>query len=349
MAARLKDIARDLGVSVVTVSKVLRDHPDISDETKERVLRRMKELNYRPNLAARALVTGRTFIIGLVVPDLVHPFFAQIAKGLSRELRKKGYNLVISSSEEDPEFEQQEIDQLLSRRVDALVVASAQWTVESFRRIEEQKTPYVLIDRKFVGLPANFVGVDDEVVGSLATEHLIEIGCKRLAHIGGPLVSTAIGRVEGYRSALRQHGMEPRPECLITLDRGDEASDESGYEAMRTLLAMKPPPDGVFCYNDPTAMGAMKAILEAGLRIPEDIAIVGCGNVHYAEFLKIPLTSVDQASEQIGERAGELALSIIQTKAMARPKTVLLDPRLVVRESTRKGPVNVDFRTSTGI
>src|SRR4051794_11981059 len=275
MAARLKDIARDLGVSVVTVSKVLRDHPDISTETKDRVLKRMKELNYRPNLAARALVTGRTFIIGLVVPDLVHPFFAQIAKGLSRELRKKGYSLVISSSEEDPQFEQQEIDQLISRRVDALIIASAQVRGDSFRLLEEQKIPYILIDRNFTGLPANFVGVDDEAVGSLAAEHLIEIGCKRLAHIGGPQVSTAIGRLEGYRRALQRHNIEPSPGSIITLDHGGEASDKSGYKAMRSLLAQNPPPDGVFCYNDPAAVGAMKAILEAGLRIPEDVAVVG--------------------------------------------------------------------------
>src|SRR3954454_24982492 len=156
MAARLKDIARDLNLSVVTISKVLRDHPDISTETRERVLKRMKELNNRPNLAARALVTGRSYIAGLVVPDLVHPFFGQVAKALSSVLRKKGYSLVLSSSEDDPELEQQEIDQLLARRVDVLVIASSQWTVESFRRIEEQKTPYILIDRRFDGLPAHF-------------------------------------------------------------------------------------------------------------------------------------------------------------------------------------------------
>src|SRR5690242_19925500 len=124
MEIRMKDIARDLGVSVVTVSKVLRNHSDISQQTRERVLRRIKELNYRPNLAARALVTGRTHSIGLIVPDLVHPFFAEVAKGLSRVLRKRDYSLMISSSEEDPALEQSAIDQLLARRVDALIVAS---------------------------------------------------------------------------------------------------------------------------------------------------------------------------------------------------------------------------------
>src|SRR5260370_14827511 len=147
MPVRMKDIARELGVSVVTVSKVLRNHSDISEETRLRVLKRMKELNYRPNLAARALVTGRTSTMGLVVPDLVHPFFSEVAKGLSRTLRKKGYSLLISSSEEDPELEQQEIDNLLARRVDALVIAYTQWTAEAPQRNEEPKTPYGLIHR----------------------------------------------------------------------------------------------------------------------------------------------------------------------------------------------------------
>src|SRR5215469_15489486 len=138
MPVRMKDIATDLGLSIVTVSKVLRDHPDISAETRDRVLKRMKEVNYRPNLAARALVTGRTCSMGLVVPDLVHPFFGEVAKGMSRVLRTKGYNLIISSSEEEPELEQQEVDQLLARRVDGLIIASTQNGVRMFQRIEAQ-------------------------------------------------------------------------------------------------------------------------------------------------------------------------------------------------------------------
>jgi LacI family transcriptional regulator len=337
MAVRMKDIARDLGVSVVTVSKVLRGHSDISPETRERVLRRMKELNYRPNLAARALVTGRTCMIGLVVPDLVHAFFAEVAKGLSRVLRKKGYSLVISSSEEDPELEQQEIDQLLARRVDALVIASTQWTVESFRRIEEQKTPYVLIDRRFVGLVANFVGVDDERAGMLATEHLIQVGCQRIAHIRGPEISTALGRLEGYRRALAQHGLSILPGYLVAGKTGDDAGDVSGYNAMRQLLRLEPRPDGVFCYNDPTAMGGLKAILEAGLRIPDEVAVIGCGNLKYAELLRVPLSSIDQDSTLIGERAAKLALSLVEAKSAVRPRTILLEPKLVARQSTARG------------
>ena len=333
MPVRMKDIAHDLGISIVTVSKVLRDHPDISAETRDRVLKRMKEVNYRPNLAARALVTGRTYSVGLVVPDLVHPFFGEVAKGMSRVLRKKGYNLVISSSEEDPELESQEVEQLLARRADALIIASAQTSTQMFKRIEEQKTPYILIDRKFSGLVANFIGVDDMAAGRLATEHLICIGRRRIAHIAGPAVSTATGRLEGYRRALAAHKIDQNPDYLIVREHGDDSSDQSGYEAMRKLLSLSPQPDGVFCYNDPTAMGAMDAIIERGLRVPQDIAIVGCGNVRYAGFLRVPLTTIDQQSEEIGDRSARLALSQIEAKGTARPKTILLEPNLVVRQS----------------
>jgi LacI family transcriptional regulator len=296
----------------------------------------MKEMNYRPNLAARALVTGRTFSMGLVVPDLVHPFFAVLATGLSKVLRSNGYGLIISCSEEDPELEKQELEQLLTRRVDALIIASAQWTVESFRRIEEQKTRYVLVDRQFTGLPANFVGVDDEMIGMMATEHLIHEGCRRLAHIGGPYVSTALGRREGFRRALARHDLRCAEPYMITRDHGDNAGDVSGYAAMQRLLELDPRPDGIFCHNDPTAMGAMSAILNAGLRIPEDIAVIGCGNVRYADSLRVPLSSIDQESEVIGERAAQLALSVLESKAALKPKTILLEPKLVIRASSRR-------------
>jgi LacI family transcriptional regulator len=335
MATRMKDIARDLGLSVVTISKVMRNHSDISEETRQRVLKRMRELNYQPNLAARALVTGRTFIIGLVVPDLVHSFFAEVAKGLSSVLRQQGYRLLISTSEEDPVLERGEIDDLLARRVDALIIASTQWTVESFRRIEQREMPYVLIDRRFLGLPANFVGVDDVEVGRLATEHLISVGCRRIAHIRGPEVSTAMGRLEGYRRALASHNLDTPAAYVVSGKSIDDAGDVSGQESMALLLNLDPRPDAVFCYNDPTAMGAMRAILASGLRVPDDVAVIGCGNFYYADLLSVPLSSIDQDSTGIGEHAAQLALSLVEAKGTpVRPKSVLLQPKVVARAST---------------
>ena len=342
----MKDIARDLGVSVVTVSKVLRNHSDIGEETRQKVLKRMKELNYRPNLAARALVTGRTSMMGLVVPDLVHPFFGEIAKALSRVIRKKGYTLVISSSEKEPELERQAIEQLLARRVDALVIGSAQWTIESFRRIEEQETPFVLIDRSFVGFPANFVGVDDVEIGAIATEHLVDEGCRRIAHIRGPEISTASGRLQGYQRVLAKHGLSMPTAYLVGKPVGEPA-EVGGYKAMQKLLQLNPRPDAVFCYNDSTAVGAMRSILDAGLKIPGDIALVGCGNLHYSQSLYVPLTSVDQNSPAIGERAAKLALSLIESKTPLRPKTILLKPKLMIRASSSKTATHTPGRTAS--
>jgi LacI family transcriptional regulator len=243
---------------------------------------------------------------------------------------------VISSSEEDQQLEQEEIDHLLARRVDVLVIASAQLNMESFRKIEEQEVPYILIDRQFSGLSANFVGVNDEQVGDMATTHLIEQGCQRIAHLRGPDVSTASGRVEGYKKALARHGMPVLQGYIVMGRSGDNHGHISGKEAMDELLRLDPQPDGVFCYNDPTAMGAVKAILEAGLRIPEDIAVVGCGNLIYADLLRIPLSSVDQCSAQIGLNAAQLALRLVESKTPGEPQSMLLEPKLVVRESSLK-------------
>ncbi|HTM36535.1 MAG TPA: LacI family DNA-binding transcriptional regulator [Terriglobales bacterium] len=336
MTVRMKDIARDLGVSVVTVSKVLRNHSDISEETRERVLARIKELDYRPNLAARSLVTGRTYLIGLIVPSLLHPFFAEIAKALSETLRPQGYYLIISSSEEDPELEMQEIRHLLERRLDTLIIASCHTSAELFRKIEKDGTPYILIDRSFHGHSANFVGVDDEGAGMLATQHLIDIHCKRIAHICGPETSTGRQRLEGYKRALAANGLGLRPEYIIAEGKGDVETRQRGYKAMDQLLSLEPRPDGVFCFNDPMAMGAMHCLFERGLRIPEEVALIGCGNLYRDEYLRVPLSSVDQSSGLIGKEAARIALQILNSKVPPPPETVILKPQLMVRGSTER-------------
>ena len=339
MATRLKDIARDLGLSVVTVSKVLRQHPDISEQTRKRVLKRVAELNYQPNYAARTLITGRTWTVGLVVPDLLHPFFANIAKAISKAIRSQGFSLFISSSNEEPELERKDIQQLLARRVDVIIVASVQSSVESFRQIEEQKIPLLLLDRVFRDFPVNSVAVDDVAVGMLGTSHLIEQGCKRIAHMRGPEISTALGRMEGYKRALAEHQMKVRPEYIVPIGAyGDHRAEVAGYEAAKRLLACDPRPDGLFCFNDIVALGAMRAILEVGLRIPEDIAVVGSGNLSYSDFLRVPLSSVDQGSSKIGAAAAAMALRLAHDRNPSAPRMELVQPHLVVRASSLRRP-----------
>jgi LacI family transcriptional regulator len=321
---------------VVTISKVLRNHQDISEATRKRVLDRVKELHYTPNLAARGLVTGKTYLVGLVVPDLLHPFFAQVAKSLSRALLKKGYCLTISTSEEDPELEEHEINRLLGRRLDALVIASSSTNPSEFEILQRQGLPFVLIDRSFPELSANYVGTDDVAVGLLATEHLIEVGCRRIAHLRGPDNSPGAGRLKGYQNALAKHRMKSLPGYVSQPRQVDVQSRESGADLMRQLLALNPRPDGVFCYNDPMAIGAIHVILDAGLEVPGDIAVIGSGNLHYDTELRVPLSSVDQQTDLIGERAARLTLSLLESKKRPRNRSIILQPQLVVRASTER-------------
>ncbi len=332
MVVTLRDIAQGLGVSVVTVSKVLRNQGKISAATRKRVLQRAKELNYQANLVARSLVTRRTFTIGLLLPDFTHPFFAEVAKAIAETVRPHGYHVIISYFEENPDLERKEMDSLMAHQVDGLIAASAQSRPDSFETVLQRKVPLVLIDRPIAGLQTSFVGADNEAIGRLATNYLIEQGCRRIAHLRGPKIGIAEARLAGYRHALKKHGIELPSRYVV----GARYADSTGYSAMRRLLQCHPIPDGVFCYNDPVAIGAMKAISEAGLRIPQDIAVVGAGNVHYSDVLAVPLTTIDQGTEQIGKRAAELLMAEIDAKQRPRIKRVLIPPKLVTRQSAQR-------------
>ncbi|MEP7365058.1 MAG: LacI family DNA-binding transcriptional regulator [Acidobacteriota bacterium] len=340
MRTRMKDIAEKLGVSLMTVSKALRGHSDISEATRARVLECANELHYRPNWVARSLVLQRTNMIGLVIPDLMHSFFAEVARGVGRILEPLSYQIVIFNSDENPQTEATQVQLLLERNVDGIILATTQsngatqsnGTPDVFNLINRYRAPYVLIDRMPAGSTAHFVGVDDSEIGELATMHLIEQGCQRIAHLQGPAAATGVGRLHGYKRALKNAGIEAQPEYIISA-RHD---DVSGYQAMMRLLALRPRPDGVFCYNDPVAAGAMKAVLDSGLDVPADVAIIGAGNVHYSDLLRVPLSTIDQSSGQLGESAARLLLECMQSSEPIKPKRMMIEPRLVVRASSQR-------------
>ncbi|HTW78617.1 MAG TPA: LacI family DNA-binding transcriptional regulator [Terracidiphilus sp.] len=336
MAIRLKDIAQELGVSTVTVSKVLRGKRDVGARMRALVLKRMSELNYRPNLLARGLASGRSFAAGLVVPDLIHPFFGEFATSLGNALRKHGLALMVSSSREDIETEQRETLALLDRGVDVLLLASCQPAHSTPPVFRQVRTPILLVDRNFPKLKANFVGSDDVAVGKLATRHLLAIGRRRIAHIGVQNVSTSIDRLRGYRETLAEAGVTAKKNYIVAGERFEETADRVGYESMRQLLRLKQPPDAVFCYSDLCAIGAMQAAIEADVRVPQDIAFVGCGNFRYASYLRIPLSSVDHGTGLMGKSAAAMALRLIATPD-APVQTLLLKPILVVRKSSATG------------
>jgi LacI family transcriptional regulator len=300
-------------------------------------LQRVKEVNYRPNMLARGLASGKSYTVGLIVPDLVHTFFAELAKGLSGALRKRSYQLLLASAEEDPVLERDEIDNLLARGVDALLIASCQESAESLETLAKSGTPYVLIDRLLPGLNTHFVGTDDLRAGYIATEHLIQLGRKRIAHIGGERISTSIDRLKGYRNALESHRMPHREEYVAIRAKLEDAGDQVGRSAMDTLLSLKRRPDAVFCYNDLTAVGAIRSVLAHGLRVPEDVAVIGCGNLRLSSYLEVPLSSIDQSTQELGEQAAKLALSLVGGKGKRLAKKILVAPRVIERASTGGG------------
>ena len=344
--ARMKDIAFDLGVSVATVSKVLKNHPDISQATKERVLQRVKELRYSPNLMARGLVTGRSFLVALLLPDLVHSFFAEVAASMSTELRKYGYSMIISWTEEDSDVQSKEMQHLLSLGIDAMIIATSGDDISSFRMLEEHDVPYVLLDRDVPELKAPFVGGDDVLAGKMATQNLIEAGSKRIAHICGPgMMSPGINRLEGYKVALKQAGLPLREEYIVTPSEPGPRSFRHGFEAAQRLLAVRPRLDGIFCFNDPLAIGTLEAVLAAGLRVPQDVTIIGCGNHPLSSTLR--LSTIDQDTKGLGEKTAKTVLSLLKkSNKLPAVRKVIVKPILMVRASSERSSVKSRAKSS---
>jgi LacI family transcriptional regulator len=336
MAVNMKQIARELGVSAITVSKALRSHPDISKKTRERVEAKAEELGYRLNFAARSLITGRSMLIGMIVPDLIHPFFSEIAKGMSIVLRDQGYLLAISSTEEDGVLEQQEINHLLAHRADAVVMASCQLNSEQLRLTRLSDTKLILVDRSFDDFPCHFVGSDDYACAKLATEHLISLKRKRIAHIRGPESSTGRRRLKGFLDTLKKHHIGFPPEYLFQARNPDIAGKQDGIEALKFPSALHRPPDAIWCYNDIIATGVIAQASVQGIRIPKDLIVIGCGNLHFDNEMRIPLSSIDQRSREIGQKTANLVLELLSKDRLAQGpmRKLILQPKLVVRAST---------------
>jgi LacI family transcriptional regulator len=330
MPTTLADIARALGVSKMTVSRAINNHPEISPETRARILEAAHRMNYRPNQFARALTTNRSYLLGVVVPDLMHSYFAEICRGIETVAKPLGYQNLICSTDENVKNEQAEIEALLPR-TDGLILASSASPNDTkfLRRTIRENGHVVLIDRQFEGVRASTVTTDDVKVGLIATEHLINLGHRRVGHLKGTDASTAVQRFEGYKQAFAKHRLTFDP----ALVRDCGFTEKDGQESMAAWLQAGDVPSAIFAANDPAAIGAMNAISEARLRIPEDIAIVGGGNIHYGDMLRVPLTTVAWSTSQMGQAAGRLLIDQIENKKRSKEQHIIVDPELVVRES----------------
>jgi LacI family transcriptional regulator len=337
MRVRLKDIAKDLNLSKMTISKVLRGQTDISDATKARVLKRVKELKYIPNISASSLRTGQTRTLGLVLPSIGKPHLSDIVAGINYAASAQGYGLIVASSEEDADYEQRQIEIFLSLQVDALLVVSLQETATYFEQMQKsRRMPLIFIGQKPAGASESYVGIHDEEVGAMASEHLIQCGCKRIAYLRGPRTAAGDMRARGYRQALGDHELPVQPDLVVESMHFEESEYERGYAAMMRLLERRGRPDGVMAYTDMVALGAMDAAVSRGIKIPEEMRFVGCGDDAMLCSMKIALTSINTAGRDLGVKAGQMALAAIAGANGNKPQRVLVKPKLVKRDSSQK-------------
>lgn len=333
MPVTLADIARELGVSKMTVSRAINNHPTINQETRARVLEVARRLNYQPNQYARALATNRSYLIGIVLPDLMNLYFAEVTRAIESVIRAAGFQLLICSTEEDPTRELDEVETLL-QRTDGLIISSVLPPTETnaYRKMIKSGAKIVLVDRTMENLRCPSVATDNVKVGKLATEHLISLGHRRIGHLQGDASSVSMDRFEGYKQALAKHKIR----FNRSLVRHCGLLEAEGYKAMREWIADGDLPTAVFAVNDPVALGVMRALEEAGLRAGEDIALVGAGNIHYSDMLRIPLTTVSWSRGEMGQQAARLLIQMIESNGVPSVKIpkVVLPPELVVRKSS---------------
>jgi LacI family transcriptional regulator len=332
--ATIKDLAKRLNISTSTVSRALSDHPDISRDTKEKVQTLAREMDYQPNTMAKSLQQKQSLIIGVVVPQVKHFFFASIMSGITDVAYQAGYTVMICQSNEDFQREKSNIDVLISHRVAGLLISISSTTTncDHFIRLKRRGIPLVFFDRVCMEVDVSTVVVDDYDGAFNATEYLVRKGYQRIGNLGGPeFLSISRLRFNGYRDALQKHGMPFREEWIV---RGGLNEEDGVESAARLLMQAKILPDALICVNDPVAMGAISHLKKNGIKIPENVAIVGFTDNPMAEMIEPPLTTVRQPAYQIGKTAAELLLAQIHDKSQRNhPVHKVLNTELIIRKS----------------
>lgn len=329
----IKDLAKALKISPSTVSRALKDHPDISAETKQAVNELAKKLNYQPNAVALSLKQQRSNTIGVIIPEIVHYFFSSVISGIEDVAYEAGFNVIICQSNELYERELTNTKTLLHSRVDGVLVSISKETTEfqHFQDLRDNNIPMVFYDRIVPEISADQVIIDDEDAAYRATRHLVESGRKRIAHFAGPQ-KLLIGqkRKEGYIRALKEACIDIDPELILEAD-----SFEKARLAVLKLINKKIEVDGLFAVNDLTAIGAMQTLQKQGIRIPEDMSIVGFSDGRFSGITNPTLTSVDQHGYEMGTVATEMLLKRITSGDMDYPfETKVLNANLIVRNSS---------------
>jgi DNA-binding LacI/PurR family transcriptional regulator len=342
----LADIAARAAVTPMTVSRVMNSSGYVHSETRERVLRVAREMNYRRNGLARGLKRQRTETVGMVIGDVANPFAAELTRGVREILEERGYTLFICISEHNPKEDVQAFDSLADHRADGIIVATraSKSGNERLEELIESGVPVSLIGRDFRHPQADLVTADHLKGGYEATQHLIQLGHRRIGFIGVSLTQgLRLRRFQGYLEALHEHGLAAEDQLIVGgRDNAEQmpgySTEEMGYDGMLKLLALKARPSAVFARNDFTAMGALNAIKRAGLGIPEDIAVIGYDDIPLASHTSPTLTTVRQPTREQGRTAAEFLLRRIENDRERPREEKTFSCELIVREST--GPAS---------
>lgn len=339
--ATLKQIAEQLNISISTVSKALKDYPDVSKKTKDLVNELAKDLNYKPNAFALNLRNKESKTIGLIIPEIVHHFFSSVIKGIVSEAEKKGYLVIILQSNENYELEKKQIELLLNQRVDGILISLANGTAD-FTHLNEviaQDKPLVMFDKIAKIVRCSKVIIDDRKAAYAATQHLINTGCKRIAHFRGPLLpQNSIDRFLGYKKALADNHIPFDPSLVYMCECGDHSFEE-GKSNANQLLKDHTDVDGIFINTDLVAIGAMNEFRRLGVKVPEDISVVGFSNWHMSSVISPSLTTIDQPGFLLGKNAFKqlyIEINNIKNNEPVVYQEIILPTILVKRESTKE-------------
>ncbi len=332
----IQDIARELKVTAATVSRALNNHPRISEATKIAVAKMADKLNYTRNRVASSLRSGKTNVIGVIIPSAKINFFGSVVHGIETMANESGYNVLIYQSNEDTEYEKKGLQAFLSARVDGILASIAKETksISHYEEVIEKNVPLVFFDRISDDENIPSVSIDDYKGGYLATEHLIRQGYKCIAHVSGQQhLKIFRERLRGYRAALKDYGIPFDKNLIYT----GNVSLESGRDAVMYFLSLPKPPDAIFAVEDFTALGVLKTLKEKKIDIPEQIGVVGFANEEFDEHITPALTSVDQQTVLMGKEAFRLIMELIDKKAGRQTKrSVVLEPLLQLRASSQR-------------
>ncbi|TDV53436.1 LacI family transcriptional regulator [Pseudomonas helmanticensis] len=327
--ATIKDVAALAGISYTTVSHVVNNTRPVSQEVRLKVEAAIKSLDYVPSAVARSLKAKTTATIGLLVPNSLNPYFAELARGIEDYCERNGYCVILCNSDDNPDKQRSYLRVLLEKRIDGLIVASAGGDSGLAQGLAGVKTPMVIVDRGLDGVDADLVRIDHEYGAYLATRHLLELGHRDIATIGGPAsTSVAQMRLAGYCRALKEAGVEVRQERMLESD----FTSTGGYNAAATLLESNPP-SAIFAGNDMIGIGVLRAAAERNVRVPSELSVIGFDDIQMSRYVYPALTTVGQSILQLGEMAAEVLLRRIASPNLGTDQRIVT-PSIVLREST---------------